>query len=251
MGCASSSAIEVTEHTETPNAPNEGEEEQSSTRSRVEEAPGSPQAVAAAASKLRSEVEAQSAAERKRLQAQRSSGQLEQREADAELRLRGMEEALDQLLKLIESQKCSGADEASFDVHVPPLEPEEPAPPDDPALPVALSDNDAAALKAALAHCDEEANQSQLLETSRLANDVKATPSEAPSGHTRVTTAHQNALHRSPQRDDETIDDSSDFGDLDPDVVSSSSLLRLNGILKRLDALELQAAFDANGGMAG
>jgi hypothetical protein len=154
-----------------------------------------------------------------------------------------MEETLDQLLKLIESQKCSGADEASFDVHVPPLEePEEPAPPDDPALPVALSDNDAVALKAALARCDEEANQSELLD------EVKATPSEAGSGHTRATSAHQSALHQSTQRDDETIDDSSDFGDLDPDVVSSSSLLRLNGILKRLDALELQAAFDANGG---
>jgi hypothetical protein len=44
--------------------------------------------------------------------------------------------------------------------------------------------------------------------------------------------------------------DETDFGTLDPDVVSSSSLLRLNRILQRIDSLELQAAFDANGGDA-
>ena len=74
-----------------------------------------------------------------------------------------MEEALAQLLNLIESQKCSSSNEQAFEVHVPPggL----PAP-DNPATitsdriapaspPVALSDSDAAALKEVLAACDE------------------------------------------------------------------------------------------------
>ena len=174
-----------------------------------------------------------------------------------------MEAALTQLLNIIESQKCSGAsDEAAFEVHVPPPGgSHDQRAPDDPAavgrdsvppaaLPVALSDDDALALRAALARCDDQvAHQPALPEAPRPVKEVKATPSpEAHSGLPRSTSVQSTQSTLSIQSD-ETIY-SSDFGSLDPDVVSSSSLLRLNGILKRLDALELQAAFDANGGDA-
>jgi hypothetical protein len=255
MGCGSSSAVEVAEDDQTPN------EEHSA--SAVKEAlPGSPQAVAAAASKLRSEVEASSVEEKRRLQTQLSSHEhSEQQKAEAELRLREMEAALAQLLNIIESQKRSGAsDEAAFEVHVPPpgrLDGQ--ATPDDPAavardsvppaaLPVALSDDDALALKAALARCDDEVAHQPALAAPRPVNGVKETPSQAHSGLPRSDSVQSTQSTLSTQSD-ETIG-SSNFGSLDPDVVSSSSLLRLNGILKRLDALELQAAFDANGGDA-
>ena len=248
MGCGSSSeAVAVSE----PQAA-EAEKAVSSDVSSMEQAPGSSQAVAAAASKLRSEVEAQSMAEKRRLQ---SAGQSEPQEAVAEQRLREMEEALAQLLNLIELQKCSGSNEQDFEVHVPP--PGGPHVPDHPAaiasdssapasLPVALSDSDAAALKEALAACDENEVPALVDQAERPEPAPTFKPMTDSGGLCRTTSVQSTQSTLSIQSD-ETIN-SSEFGSLDPDVVSSSSLLRLNGILKRLDALELQAAFEANGG---
>lgn len=263
MGCGSSSAVDVTKRDEsgsqetTPIAqPSAASAERS-----VREEPGSPQSVAAAARQLRTEVEAQSMAEKKRLQ---SSERSEQQEAIAEKRLKEMEEALAQLLSLIDAPN-TGEDKAAFDVHVPP--PGGPIAPDDSAaiarniaapaaLPVALSDHDAAELKAALARFDDAdvpaaADQGALAQASENATSNTRPPSDSDSGLTRTISTQSTQSTQSIQstQSDDTIC-SSDFGSLDPDVVSSSSLLRLNGILKRLDVLELQAAFDANGGDA-
>ena len=184
--------------------------------------PGSPSAVYAAASKLRSEVAAAAAAETERLR--QSSAQLSQeQEAKAEQRLRETEEKLSQLLSLIESKRPPGGslDAAAFLVHVPSLGGDKPAAATAPtaansaAMPVALSDDDAAALKAALAAGDNE----------QAADATDAAPTAATAGLARAVSLTDSV---------QSYESESEFGTLDPDVVTSSSLLRLDQILKRI-----------------
>jgi hypothetical protein len=131
MGCGSSStavdaaagAEETQQQDGGSNEDRKPEQSEAASLPTAKQQPGSPQAVIAAATKLRIEVEAQSAAELRRLEqsSEQSSERSQQQEAAAEEKLRQTELALSQLLKLIESQKDSLAEEGSVDLYVPSL----------------------------------------------------------------------------------------------------------------------------------
>lgn len=211
------------------------------------------QRVRLAAMELRAEVEAQSAAEVARLQA---SAQISpEQEALAEQKLRDTEGALEALLLRIETQTEDPAT-PKVDLHIPALSPDD----RDPAPAAGRAGEGPGTTGQAPAAAADAADTG-----SPPAQPRPAAPAEpggtggapAPSGAGGGEDGEGEAAAAAGEGDEDGEEDreeeeeggdqepGTDYDQLDPDAVSSMSLVRLNKMLKKIDKDILQAAFDA------
>ena len=208
------------------------------------------QRVRLAAMELRAEVEAQSAAEVARLQA---SAQISpEQEALAEQKLRDTEGALEALLLRIETQTEDPAT-PKVDLHIPALSPDD----RDPAPAAGRAGEGPGTTGQAPAAAVDAADTG-----SPPAQPRPAAPAEpggtggapAPSGAGEGEDGEGAAAAAAAGEGEEDSEEEEEGGDqepgtdydqLDPDAVSSMSLVRLNKMLKKIDKDILQAAFDA------